>query len=328
MGGHQIKNPSHSFPDTWRNVIQEVLHTPLAPLPIPRRRFARAQRNTRWMLWIPHRDLDIHQQSTTSWLLLAPHETGCAMVGEQMCEIPKACHPHTPPVEPLNVMLSPCPFSQWGMYIVGLFPLATGQRKFLLVAIDYFTKLVETEPLARITEREVMKFVWKNIIYRFGLSREIILDNSRKFQGRRIQDWCIRLRIKQRFTSVSHPQANRQFEVTNQILVQGIKKRLDRAGGNWVKKLTSILSSYQTTPRGSTRKNPFTLEQGTETVIPTELGMPSHRILYFNEESNSQLLKEHLDLVDELRETAFIQMERYKSTMINAHNKRVKVWHF
>ncbi|KAL0449180.1 UNVERIFIED_CONTAM: hypothetical protein Slati_1474400 [Sesamum latifolium] len=73
------------------------------------------------------------------------------------------------PVEPLNVMLLPCPFSQWGMDIVGPFPLAPGQKKFLLVAIDYFTKWVEAEPLARITEGEIMKFIWKNIICRFGL---------------------------------------------------------------------------------------------------------------------------------------------------------------
>ncbi|KAL0463137.1 UNVERIFIED_CONTAM: hypothetical protein Slati_0201300 [Sesamum latifolium] len=87
------------------------------------------------------------------------------------------------PAEPLNVMLSPCCFSQWDMDIVGPFPLASGQKKFLLVAIDYFTKWVEAEPLARITDWEVMKFIWKNIICRFGLSRELISDNNRQFQG-------------------------------------------------------------------------------------------------------------------------------------------------
>ncbi|KAL0444752.1 UNVERIFIED_CONTAM: hypothetical protein Slati_2197900 [Sesamum latifolium] len=76
--------------------------------------------------------------------------------------------------EPLNVMLSPCPFSEWGMDKVGPFPLAHGQKKFLLVAIDYFTKWVEAEPLARIMEGEVMKF-----ICRFGLPRELISDNGR-----------------------------------------------------------------------------------------------------------------------------------------------------
>ncbi|KAL0443980.1 UNVERIFIED_CONTAM: hypothetical protein Slati_2120700 [Sesamum latifolium] len=143
-----------------------------------------------------------------------------------------------------------------------------------------------------------------------------------------MQDWCARLHIKQRSTLVSHPQANGQVEITNRILVQGIKKRLDRAGGTWVEELTSVLWSYRTAPRGSTGESPFTLVYGTEAIIPTELGMPSHRILHFNEEHNSQLLKEHLDLVDKLREMAFIRTQRYKSTMINAYNKRVKARHF
>ncbi|KAL0401552.1 UNVERIFIED_CONTAM: hypothetical protein Slati_4185100 [Sesamum latifolium] len=70
------------------------------------------------------------------------------------------------PAEPLTTMLSPCPFAQWGIDIEGPSPLAPGQRKFLLVAVDYFTKWVEAEPLARITEGEVMKFIWKNIVCR------------------------------------------------------------------------------------------------------------------------------------------------------------------
>ncbi|KAL0360586.1 UNVERIFIED_CONTAM: hypothetical protein Sradi_3743100 [Sesamum radiatum] len=149
------------------------------------------------------------------------------------------------------------------MDIVGPFPLAPGQKKFLLVAIDYFTKWVEAEPLARITEGEVMKFIWKNIICRFVLSRELISDNGRQFQGQRIQHWCAGLHIKQRFTSVSHPQANGQLEVTNRILVQGIKKKLDRAHDTWVEELTSVLWSYRTTPRGSKGRipSPWYMEQ-------------------------------------------------------------------
>ncbi|KAL0448110.1 UNVERIFIED_CONTAM: hypothetical protein Slati_1938900 [Sesamum latifolium] len=104
-----------------------------------------------------------------------------------------------------------------------------------------------------------------------------------------MQDWCSELHIKQRFTLVSHPQANGQVEVTNRILVQGIKKRLDRVGGNWVEELTSILWSYRTTPRGSTGESPFTLVYRTEAIIPAELGIPSHKILHFNEENNTQL---------------------------------------
>ncbi|KAL0440403.1 UNVERIFIED_CONTAM: hypothetical protein Slati_2523300 [Sesamum latifolium] len=204
------------------------------------------------------------------------------------------------PAEPLTTMLSPCPFMQWGMDIVGpfplAFPLAVGQRKFLLVAINYFTKWVEAEPLARITEGE----------------------------GRRIQEWCQGLHIRQKFTTVAHPQANGQVEVTNRILVQGIKRRLKRVGENWAEELTSVLWAYKTTPRGSTGESPFSLVYGTEAVIPAELGLPSHRVMNFLEECNENLLRENLDLIEELREKAFLRIQRYKNIMINSYNKRVK----
>ncbi|KAL0461326.1 UNVERIFIED_CONTAM: hypothetical protein Slati_0020200 [Sesamum latifolium] len=122
-----------------------------------------------------------------------------------------------------------------------------------------------------------MKFIWKNIVCRFGIPREIISDNGRQLQSRRIQEWCQGLHIRQRFTTVAHPQANGQVEVTNRILIQGIKRRLERVGENWAEELTSVLWAYRTTPRGSTGETPFSLVYGTEAIIPAELGIPSHR---------------------------------------------------
>jgi len=68
-------------------------------------------------------------------------------------------HPHD-----LKYINSPWPFSLWGMDIVGPFPPATGQRKFLLVVVDYFTKWIEVEPLVKITAQQVQSFVWKDIV--------------------------------------------------------------------------------------------------------------------------------------------------------------------
>ncbi|KAL0389005.1 UNVERIFIED_CONTAM: hypothetical protein Scaly_0257600 [Sesamum calycinum] len=55
-----------------------------------------------------------------------------------------------------------------------------------------------------------------------------------------------------------------EVKVTNRILVQGIKRRLERVGGNWMEELTSVLWAYRTTPRGYTGENPVTLVYGTE----------------------------------------------------------------
>ncbi|KAK3037092.1 hypothetical protein RJ639_029934 [Escallonia herrerae] len=70
---------------------------------------------------------------------------------------------------PLSALSSPIPFAMWGMDILGPFPLATAQRKFVIVAIDYFTKWVEAEALASITERKCEDFFWRAVVCRFGI---------------------------------------------------------------------------------------------------------------------------------------------------------------
>ena len=57
--------------------------------------------------------------------------------------------------EKLTAITSPWPFSQWGIDIVGPLPQGKGQVKFLLVAIDYFTKWVEAEAPSTITEARI-----------------------------------------------------------------------------------------------------------------------------------------------------------------------------
>ena len=64
----------------------------------------------------------------------------------------------------LNPLSSPWPFAQWGLDIVGPFLEAAGNKKYLLVGTDYFTKWVEVEPLENIRDVDAKKFVWKNIV--------------------------------------------------------------------------------------------------------------------------------------------------------------------
>lgn len=66
---------------------------------------------------------------------------------------------------------------------MGPLPQGKKQVKFLLVAINYFTKWVVAEALAIITEAKIHNFVWKKIVCRFGIPRMIILDNGRQFDS-------------------------------------------------------------------------------------------------------------------------------------------------
>ena len=63
------------------------------------------------------------------------------------------------PTEELTPMTALWPCAQWRLDIMGPFPTAVRQLKFLVVGIDYFTKWVEAEALATITEKNVQSFV-------------------------------------------------------------------------------------------------------------------------------------------------------------------------
>ena len=102
-------------------------------------------------------------------------------------------------------MTAPWPFAQWGLDIMGPFPTAVRQLKFLIVGIDYFTKLVEAEALATITEKNIRNFVWRNIICRYGIPRVIVSDNGKQFDNSAFKDFCSELGIKNHYLSPAHP---------------------------------------------------------------------------------------------------------------------------
>ncbi|XP_050280380.1 uncharacterized protein LOC126721382 [Quercus robur] len=205
------------------------------------------------------------------------------------------------PAEYLTPMMAPWPFAQWGLDILGPFPTGTRQMKFLVVGIDYFTKWVEAEPLAKITQQNVKNFVWKNIVCRFGVPRVLVSDNGRQFDNTPFREFCEQLGMKNHYSSPSHPQANGQAEVANRSLLKIIKTRLEGAKGIWPDELPGVLWAYRTTARTPTGETPFKLAYGSEAVIPAEVHMTSHRVRKYQTEENDEQLRLNLDLMDEVR---------------------------
>ena len=130
------------------------------------------------------------------------------------------------PSKALNSVTSPWSFAQWGMDIVDLLPIATTQKKFMLVAIDYFNKWVEAEAYASIKDKDVSKFVWENIVCQFGVTRAIVVDNGPQFDSIVFQTFCSKLNIKNLYSTPHYPQSNGPTEATNKTLLNALKKKL------------------------------------------------------------------------------------------------------
>ncbi|XP_074359790.1 uncharacterized protein LOC141699885 [Apium graveolens] len=192
----------------------------------------------------------------------------------------------------------------WGMDILGPFPVASGQRKFIVVSIDYFTKWIEAKALAKITTKKIVQFFWENVICRFGIPRILVMDNGKQFDNAEFREYCDDNSIELRFTSVSHPQANEQEEVAKRIILDGLKKRVERSRNTWVDELLPILWAYRTTCKVTTKATPFMLAYGAQAVVPLEIMHGSPRIEAYEPETNEEGIRLALDLMDEVRDEA------------------------
>ena len=149
--------------------------------------------------------------------------------------------------------------------------------KFLLVATDYFSKWVEAKAYANIKDKDVTKFVWKNIICRFGIPQAIIADNGPQFNSIAFWNFYSELKIQNLYSTPRYPQSNRQAEATYKTLLTALKKRLERAKRKWVEELLGVLWAYRTTSGRPMGNTPFAIAYGMNAVIPTEIGLPTIR---------------------------------------------------
>ncbi|GAU48767.1 hypothetical protein TSUD_406100 [Trifolium subterraneum] len=119
------------------------------------------------------------------------------------------------PANELKTLISPWPFAWWGMDILGPFPTAARQVKYLIVAVDYFTKWIEAEPLAKISASNILRFFKRDVLARFGIPQVVVTDNGTQFTNKKFQEFLAAIGTTQHFTSVEHPQTNGQAEAAN-----------------------------------------------------------------------------------------------------------------
>ncbi|CAL1358974.1 unnamed protein product [Linum trigynum] len=228
------------------------------------------------------------------------------------------------PAAPMQGNVGAWPFAQWGMDLLGPFPKAPDQMKYLIVAVDYFSKWIEAEPLATVTEAQVRKFTKKNIFTRFGLPESIVTDHGKQFDCKKFIEFCDDNGVVLRFSSVAYPQANGQAEAANKSILHGLHTRLTGAKGRWVEELPSVLWAHRTTHKTATGETPFALTYGSDAVIPVELNTPSYRVAQYDPNGNDEARSNDLDMVDEVREVAAIRLEKMKRQVARYYNKKMR----
>ena len=170
--------------------------------------------------------------------------------------------------------------------------------------------------------------MWKNIVTRFGVPDTLISDNGLQFNSRAFRNFCRGLGIINRYSTSAYPQSNGQAKAINKTILNGTKRRLDGAKGNWAEELPNVLWAYRTTPHRSTGKTPFSLTYGAEAVIIAKVNLCSARIDGFNPVQNEMMMVERLDLLEEYREAAVIRLAEYQQKLAQRYNRDVNAREF
>nr|XP_009602207.1 uncharacterized protein LOC104097354 [Nicotiana tomentosiformis] len=209
-------------------------------------------------------------------------------------------------------------------------PKASNGHKFILVAIDYFTKWVEAITLKTVAKKVVVDFVHSNIICRFGIPKIIITDNATNLNSHLMREVCEQFKITHRNSTPYRPRANGTVEAANKNIKKILRKMI-QSSRQWHEKLHFALLGYHTTVRTSVGAMPYLLVYGTEAVIPAEVKISSLLIIVEAEIEDDEWVKtqlEHLTMIDEKRMTAVCHGQLYQQRMACTYNKKMRPWNF
>jgi hypothetical protein len=163
------------------------------------------------------------------------------------------------------------PFSRIGIDIKGPLPITKNNNRYIIVAMDYFTKWPEAKAISNIRANTVAEFIYKEIICRHGVPEEILSDCKTSFVNMVIKNLCDQFQTKHRLTSAYRPQTNGMVERFNRTIGECIAKLLSDKEKEWDEYIESVLLAYRTMKHESTKFIPFQLIYGRQAKLPVEL---------------------------------------------------------
>jgi ribonuclease HI len=243
----------------------------------------------------------------------------------QKCKNCQKCARDQKQPSSLTQLIQPTwPLQRWGLDLLGPLPPAQGNLKYVVVAVEYFSKWIEAKPLATITSATVQKFFWQNIVFRFDVSKAITVDNGTQFGVETFKELCDHIGTKIQFASVRHPESNGLVERANGIIMTGIMKLIfNQPRGKWPEELIKVVWSHNTTMSRSIGFTPFKLLFGDEAVTPEDVKAGSIRIVASAEdEADYHVTK---DTIEGTRLQVVENITKYQAKTIKCRDRKVRL---
>ena len=185
------------------------------------------------------------------------------------CAARKSPTPHNQ--APLQTVAAGSPMQIVAVDILGPLPESLSKNRYVLVAMDYFTRWAEAYTLPNQEAITVATKLVNELFLRFSIPEQLHSDQGRQFESRLMSEICSVLGIRKSHTTPYHPQSDGLVERFNRTLLNMPSICCQDCPFAWEDQLPKVCVAYNTSIQHSTGFTPFYLMFGREARLPVDL---------------------------------------------------------
>jgi transposase InsO family protein len=184
---------------------------------------------------------------------------------------------------PLAPQITLQEFEKWAIDFVGPInpPGKCTGAQYIIIVIEYLTRWAEARELKDCSATTTTRFIFDDIITRFGFPKILMSDQGTHFINKTIEALTQEFEVHHQKSTPYHPQVNGTVEAFNKILETALSKICSVFRDDWDLRVPTMLWAYRTTCKKLKMQTPFKLVYGLEAVVPMEYLVPSLRIATF-----------------------------------------------
>ncbi|KAJ8333601.1 hypothetical protein SKAU_G00416090 [Synaphobranchus kaupii] len=172
---------------------------------------------------------------------------------------------------PLHQHLVGAPMERVGVDVLGPLPVTDSGNRYILVAMDYFTKWPEAFAIPDQSAATMAERLVEKMFTRFGAPAELHSDQGRNFESQLMAEVCKRLGVTKTRTTPLHPQSDGLVERFNRTLATQLAILASQHQRDWDRHLPLVLWAYRSAVQESSQLTPAALMFGRELRTPVDL---------------------------------------------------------
>ncbi|KAI4871800.1 hypothetical protein NFI96_004239 [Prochilodus magdalenae] len=168
-------------------------------------------------------------------------------------------------------LFSGSPMERVAVDVLGPFPVTDSGNRYVLVAVDYFTKWPEAYAVPDQGAVATAEVLVREFFCRFGVPEELHSDQGRNFESEVMAGVCRILGIHKTRTTPLHPQSDGLVERFNRTLAAQLAIVTDKNQRDWDRHLPVVLLACRSAVQETTGFTPALLMFGRELRTPVTL---------------------------------------------------------